>query len=195
MCGRPTGSSGCDSAMFPSNGVSYSRVCGRVIGYQRGSPSAFASSLGRGLEDVYLDGVSITYGPVGSRQHIWSFAGALHDHPEGGFDQNDNCPCSDINHVGPAAATPAPPFIHNNYFCDSGNRGPGVSITEVYTSDPLWDGAGCTATSSCCELNNPPWFCTTLDQATSEDIEVRICLDNPTSFEDVDVELVDIYTM
>ena len=45
-CGRPTGSSGCDSAVFPSNGVSYSRVCGRVIGYQRGSPSAFVPSFG-----------------------------------------------------------------------------------------------------------------------------------------------------
>ena len=190
-CGRSTDALSCDSAVFPSNGVSYSRVCGRVIAYHRGTPSAFEPSFsGRGLEDVYLEGVSITRGPAGSRQHIWSFAEALYDNPQGIPDHI--CPCSISNQVWTRTV---PAFIQNNYFCDSGNRGPAVILAQVYAGDPLWDGAGCSATSSCCEFNNPPWFCTTLDQATSEDIEVRICLDNPTSFEDLDVELVDIYTM
>ena len=192
-CGGLRNGIGCDSAVFPSNGVSYSRVCGRVIAYQRGTPSAFEPSFsGRSLEGVYIEGISITHGPVGSRQHIWSFAEALHDHPQGEHGPDHNCPCSDINHVWTRTA---PAFIQNNYFCDSGNRGPGVSTQAVYISDPLWDGAGCAATSSCCEFNNPPWFCITLDQATSEDIEVRICMDEAPSNEDVDVELVDIYTM
>ena len=102
-----------------------------------------------------------------------------------------NCPCSDINHVWTKTI---PAFIQNNYFCDSGNHETDVKV-EVYTDDPLWDGAGCPATSSCCEFKTPPWFCTTLDQATSEDIEVRICMNEGVGNEDADVELVDIYTM
>ena len=81
------------------------------------------------------------------------------------------------------------------YFCDSGNHATGSYVNELYPEDLMWDGAGCPATSSCCEFKNPPWFCTTLDQATNEDIEVRICMDEGVGNEDAYVELVDIYTM
>uniref|UniRef100_A0A1X7U258 Fibrinogen C-terminal domain-containing protein n=1 Tax=Amphimedon queenslandica TaxID=400682 RepID=A0A1X7U258_AMPQE len=38
-CGRATSSVGsCTSVQFPSNGISYSQVCGRVVGYQYGTP-------------------------------------------------------------------------------------------------------------------------------------------------------------
>ena len=33
-CGRPGSSGSCVSVQFPSNGISYSQVCGRVTGYQ-----------------------------------------------------------------------------------------------------------------------------------------------------------------
>ena len=39
-CGRP-GPVGCVSTTFPTYGVEYSHVCGRVIGYQDGTPGAF----------------------------------------------------------------------------------------------------------------------------------------------------------
>uniref|UniRef100_A0A1X7T0C5 Uncharacterized protein n=1 Tax=Amphimedon queenslandica TaxID=400682 RepID=A0A1X7T0C5_AMPQE len=40
-CGRATACRGsCISVKFPSNGISYSQVCGRVVGYQYGSPDA-----------------------------------------------------------------------------------------------------------------------------------------------------------
>uniref|UniRef100_A0A1X7TFL8 Uncharacterized protein n=1 Tax=Amphimedon queenslandica TaxID=400682 RepID=A0A1X7TFL8_AMPQE len=40
-CGRATSSVGsCTSVQFPSNGISYSQVCGRVTGYQYASPDA-----------------------------------------------------------------------------------------------------------------------------------------------------------
>ena len=38
-CGRT--SSACDSAVFPSNGASYSRVCGRINAFQKGTHDAF----------------------------------------------------------------------------------------------------------------------------------------------------------
>ena len=65
-CGRSSDNApGCQSVKFPSNGISYSEVCGRVVGYQYGSPDALDTNFGT-LEDhndinaFYVDGVSIT---------------------------------------------------------------------------------------------------------------------------------------
>ena len=77
-CGRSVSSGPVsESVTFASTGQSYSRVCGRVIAYQSGTPDAFFTSLSSsapGLEGTYVDGVSLTHGAVGSRQHIWTFA-------------------------------------------------------------------------------------------------------------------------
>ena len=51
----------------------------------------------------------------------------------------------------------------------------------MHTDDPLWDGQGCGRTSTCCEFNNPPWFCKQLPQSTTNDIELRICGDEVAS--------------
>ena len=40
-CGRPDSHTGCVSTVFPVHGIEYSRVCGRIIGYQIGTPDAF----------------------------------------------------------------------------------------------------------------------------------------------------------
>jgi hypothetical protein len=80
-CARTT-DGGCDSAIFPSNGQSYSRVCGKVIAYQQGSSDAFEGEL---------DGVSLTHGPAASREHIWSFVAALYDT---GSEVTFICPCT-----------------------------------------------------------------------------------------------------
>ena len=191
-CGRSSAGGSCDSATFPSSGRSYSHVCGRVYAYEKGSPSAFEPSIaGNGLEDVYIEGVSLTHGAAGSRQHIWTFAAAL---VEIGGPAFWICSCTDTNASWPYSI---PSFIGNNYFCDTGNAGPGTSLTTVYADDPLWDGEGCTApTDTCCELNSPPWFCTTLPQPTTDDIEVRICHDQDAATdEDTIVSLIDIYVM
>ncbi len=47
----------------------------------------------------------------------------------------------------------------------------------AHSDDPLWDGAGCGPTSSCCQLNNPPWFCVSFPEPTTDDLELRICTD------------------
>lgn len=128
---------------------------------------------GVGLEGAYIDGVSLTHGVAGSRQHIWSFAAALSETYTDSYDFSIlNCACTNANSDWPFQV---PSFVGNNYFCDTGNRGPGAVTSELYPDDPLWDGEGCGPTSTCCEFNNPPWFCTTLPQPTSDDIEVRNC--------------------
>ena len=42
-CGRPSSAVGrvCNSATFPNQGVQYSQVCRRIIGYQVGQPEGF----------------------------------------------------------------------------------------------------------------------------------------------------------
>ena len=175
-CGRV--SRGCYSAIFPSNGQSYSRVCGRVIAYQKGTPNGFESGS---LESAYLEGVSLTHGAAGSRQHIWSFVAAYHE-------GSNDCPCVDTTR---SFTSYIPPFIGNNYFCATAAPAP------PSTSDfnPLWDGEGCSPTNACCEFNNPPWFCTTLPQPTTDDLELRNCAHSSSSSEDTLVSLIDIYIM
>ena len=41
LCGRTTDGSSCDSVTFTTYEVQYQQVCGRVRGYQFGSPDAF----------------------------------------------------------------------------------------------------------------------------------------------------------
>ena len=38
-----------------------------------------------------------------------------------------------------------------------------------------------------------PWFCRTLPQEVSEDIEVRLCSDEPHTGEDTYIELLKLY--
>ena len=57
----------------------------------------------------------------------------------------------------------------------------------TFSGDPLWDGAGCDR-GSCCQFNSPPWFCKDLPHPTSEDIELRLCLNEASDDEDVPFE-------
>ena len=169
-CGRTA--AGCQSATFSTQGKSYTRVCGRVNGIQFGHPDAFDQS-NLGLEAGYVDGVSITRGSP--RQHIWTFVGYAGSH----FPWTHSwCPCSHIDRQG---TSPIPTFIGNNYFCDTGNFA--TSYDSIYYSgNPLWDGEGCSSISTCCQFNNPPWFCASHPDSTTDDLEVRICgNESPTS--------------
>ena len=83
-CGRATSSGGsCVSVQFPSNGISYSQVCGRVVGYQYKSTDgaypgnyankAYGNVIRQSHKDInscYVEGVSITRGTP--RQHVWT---------------------------------------------------------------------------------------------------------------------------
>ena len=186
LCGRP-GPAGCVSVKFSTNDIPYNKVCGKVIAYHEGSPDAQCPYIGihtdghiPTIEEVYLDGVSITHGTP--RQHIWSFLAAFAEN------RNDcaGCPCyAGFNRD-------VIPFIGNNYFCDSAL----VTWRRQFTLhryDPLWDGEGCGSNNLCCSFNNPPWFCTELDQSTSDDIELRLCADQPTSNEDAPIEHIELY--
>ena len=193
-CGRP-GPAGCVSTTFQTYGVEYSHVCGRVIGYQFGTPDAFNEEFTSivSIDSTYVDGVSITHGQS-PQLHIWSFIGA---HDEGGADGNRLriCPCtrSDIPYTGSISSSS---FVGQDYFCDTGSREtiPDRHLT-FYPDDPLWDGQGCGSNSTCCEFKNPPWFCRQLPQLTTDDIELRLCGNEKTSNEDTPIKQVEVYIL
>ena len=184
----------CDSVYLRNNGLSYSRVCGRIIAYQKSVFEAFNSNVVYGylIDFAYASGVLLSHGPVGSRQHIWTFAGALYEQSSvyntSSF-AKFICPCTISANSWPYQV---PSFVGNNYFCDSGNPGPRFSDGILYPNDPLWDGAGCPTTSSCCEFNNPPMFNVSLPTPTTDDIEVRLCSSSDAD-NDVIVNLMEIY--
>ena len=180
-CGRHA--PGCVSTTYSTYGVEYSKVCGRIIRYQSGSPDALHLSLS--IDDVYVDGVSLTHGQS-PRQHIWTFINAIDETRS----DTEVCPCTrpDLPYTGVV-----PPFIGKDYFCETGSRQEIASI--FYPNDPLWDGQGCGSNSTCCEFNNPPWFCKQLPQPTTDDIELRLCANQPLPDEDIPIEIVEIYIL
>ena len=76
-CGRAHSSyCNCSSTTFSVGGSQYSRVCGRALAYRWEQNNAFyGHHVGRqGIDGYYVDGLSLTHGAPGSRQHIWTFA-------------------------------------------------------------------------------------------------------------------------
>ena len=178
-CQSPSSSGVSCSSISYSTGRGYRRVCGRVIGYQYGSPDAFNHVIQ--VDNPYMDGVSITYG--NPRRHIWSYVCGV---TESSSDYSaSNCPCSTASGRSP------PSFIGNNYYCESGN--PTDTINPiVYTRDKLWDGQQCEGT--CCSgIKYPPWFSVHVAKHTTDSIEVRICGDDGTDNENTPIELLEIY--
>ena len=151
-----------------------------------GATNAFhhAGSSSDTIDDVYVDGVSLTHG--NPRQHIWTFAAGLREsramHPE------STCPCT-----GNRGATLPPSFIGSDYFCEAGVIANTPTSPTLYSNDPLWDGDGCIDTNPCCSFNNPPWFYKQLPQPTTDNIEMRVCKNEDASNEDVAIEIVEIY--
>ena len=191
LCGRSSSGGSCESVTYSTFGMNYSHVCGRVVGYQISTPDAFHNSGSQTIEGYFVDGVSLTHGSPGSRQHIWTFAAGIVENNPSRYPRW-SCPCADRAQ----ALSLIPSFVGNDYFCESAN--PASSYTFViFANDPLWDGQGCGA-ASCCELSyppgvTPPWFCKQLPQATTDDIEVRLCGGEGTADEDTPVELIELY--
>ena len=174
-CGNTNSGGGCVSVQFPSNGISYSQICGRVTGYQWASTDGID-----GVNDInanYLDGISITRGSP--RQHVWSFLAQY-------TQTQSNCPCASGNSGSVRS------FMGTHWFCESGNPNPSWSYT-LYTADPLWDGQGCGGVEGpCCNVPGIPWFHRDYGNTTTTDyIELRVCRDYGD--EDSPVSIFDIY--
>ena len=180
-CGRPGSSASCVSVQFPSNGISYSQICGRVTGYQFGSPDAVDGNLNN-INSYYVEGVSITHGSP--RQHVWTLMAGLTE----ALTNSNACPCN----TGSSQSVQS--FIGSNYFCESGNSNSDWRHV-LYSSDPLWDGQDCPSNESpCCSVSGIPWFHRDYgNTATTDNIELRVCGDQEPYNEDSPVSLYEIY--
>ena len=189
-CGRAsTGWRTCDSVFFPVSGGPYSQVCGRIRAYQYGLPNAFWGYDRGGqttIDSAYVSGVALLHS--NPRRHIWTFAVGLF---ENYTSFASNCPCDNAGDIS------IPPFLGEDYFCESGYVYPGYRSHELeytfHSNDILWDGRDCHSTSTCCSLHNPPYFTKTLHQTTTDDLELRLCLFDPASHDNIAVELVELY--
>ena len=185
-CGIQEGvSSVCPSLPLFSSPVSYTQVCGRMRGYQKGSTDAFWNPHGSTIDGFYVDGVSITQGSP--RQHIWTYAIGLQESIP--YDYPNQCPCVLGSTVSP------PSFVGSDYFCESGCPAH-WDETTFHAADPLWDGEGCGALEAdCCAAPGQPWFHKVLDAPTTDYIEMRLCIDESTSNENVLISSYDIYVL
>ena len=185
-CINPSSSPGCSSDTIDTIHA-FSRICGRVIGYQIGATNAFADRR-HDINVSYVDGVSLTHGTP--RQHIWTFASALDETTE--RSRESKCPCildSQNNYNNRP-----PPFVGNDYFCDTGSEVDASSMYDTFFGDnPLWDGAGCGLRNTCCDFNCPPWFYRQLPRPTADRVEMRVCQNHGASNENIAVEIVEIF--
>ena len=184
VCGRRSASTAsCEGLTYSTGSEQYDQVCGRIIGYQIGSPDAF-SNRDHSIDCYYMDGISTTHGFP--RQHIWSFVGGLDE-----MTADDACPCV----TGSTTRDHIPSFVGQNYFCEAGITQWDSANSIFYPDgDPLWDGQGCGRPASpCCTFNSPPWFNVTLSSPTTDDIEVRICGNERIENEDTPVQLIELY--
>lgn len=186
-CARPNSDLGSCPGTNYSFSRPYSKVCGRIIGYQFGSTDSFAMDMivnnpQPTIDDPYLDGISITRGTP--RVHIWSYVGGA---SENGSCSDINCPCSN--------GIQAPPsFVGTNYYCESAYHEGCYLNGEFFPDDPLWDGQQCENEGTCCTgTNTPPWFRVDLSSTVRDHIEVRICHNQRTSDEDSPIQLLELY--
>ena len=99
------------------------------------------------INGKYAEGIiSLTHSSP--RKHIWSFIGGVREN----YDLN-KCPC------GTSGAVSAPSFVGTDYYCESDNPNSYWQDDKFYTTNPLWDGKGCSSIEKpCCTRSNLPWF-------------------------------------
>ena len=196
VCGRNSTTASCEGFTYSTGSEQYDQVCGRIIGYQIGTPYGFVPyphGSGSSIDGVYVIGVSVTHGSP--RQHIWTFAGGA-DETVGYWSQFNQasvlCPCVS----GSTAGYYIPSYVGQSYFCESGlTQFNGTQWGVLWPDgDPLWDGQGCGPTSSCCTLNSPPWFNIQLPSPTTDNIEVRLCGQNSNGnqYDDTPIQLLEL---
>ena len=99
LCRGSGDAAGCYSTYFSNNKAEYNSICGKLRGYQKGSPDGFATSI-TFIDKQYLDGVSITVGTA--HKHVWSYVTGNSKTAA----SRSNCPCA------PSGASP-PIFVQN----------------------------------------------------------------------------------
>ena len=156
-----------EATVIFTHGVNYSNICGRIIGYSSGSVDGFDPDYVN--SPFGFDGVGITLEQ--SDNLIWSFVAGHGTGPQ-------RCPCNSTISI------PITPMeIVNHYFCSETMNG---EIWNEYNY--------CSSKEFCCGSNSPPpWFYTDMQQYTTDNIEVTICINSGLQDEAVYVRIMELY--
>ena len=174
LCKRnPTGSR-CSSITYSTNRNSYSQVCGTIHGSYFGEPDGLNSytsvrsrSAGTPLNGNYVDGISLTHGSM-YEHHIWTLSAIVN------FATNptDVCSICDDN---------KPSYVGMDYSCDVVERCNGNCSPRQ-----IWGSGQCIGNNT---------FYKNLMQPTSDDIEMRVCVDQAENDEDIFLSFIELYVM
>ena len=183
-CGKGTNGAGCDSFTISTGGQGYTQVAGKIVGYQFGSPDAFGAGINN-INSYYVDGISITHGQNPNRKHIWTYAIAVRQNVFPGASDNGNtCPSTGVGDAPPS-------FVGKDYFCSSASTT--KNWQPIFYTTPLWSNIlGDCATERSCGANLV-YFCVTLPEQTTDDLEIRVCTNNVRSNEDIRIGSMDFW--
>ena len=170
-------------SIFIEDDMEYNSVCGRIKAFQYGTPGGFNPDPL--INSSYLTGISLTHGNPAT--HIWSFV--IGQSQLGLSNDTSTCPCDG----GP----PSPSFVGEDYFCEAPKTTvESTSSSETFTlstRNPLWDGQGCIADNTCCSRKDHPYFIKHLANTTTDNITLRLCIQNYATSENILLEIVELY--
>ena len=99
------------------------------------------------------------------------------------------CPCNNDS-----KGTYVPDWIGSHYYCESGLPSEQDHYKILYSNETLWDGQQCGRNEGpCCTNHKMPWFIKTLNETTTEDIELRLCGSQSSNNEDTPVDVSEVY--
>ena len=168
LCRRTSANKGCNYVMYPSNGISYSQVCGTVRVHPEGTPDGFDTFVDR---SIYVDGVYLTYGDSYNRNHIWTYTAAT-------TVARNSRGCDQCNHMKPSNI-PGTNFTCTSAHCsDSGNC----------FSNTLWG-------NEAQQCFGDETFYRQLSESTTDNIQMRVCRDEPRQDEDILISFVELFVL
>ena len=167
LCRRIDDNKSCNSVIYPSNGTSYSQVCGTVRVHPEGTPDGFDTFRNRSM---YVDGVYLTYGDSSNRNNIiWTYTAAV---TVGSSTRG----CDQCNHMKPSN------IPGTNFTCTSAHCSDGANCF----SNTLWGNE-----AQQCFGNET--FYRQLSESTTDNIEMTVCRDQGRDDEDILISFVELF--
>lgn len=166
-CKRVVTKTPCSSMTFANPGkLQYSRVCGSVGAKQHNNPDGFIRE--GEMAGWEYDGISIHL----RQSNIYLVVlGAPGETYKNWF----TCPCKALDDPMQSSLLTFGTDLPPSKFCPSGtNQG------------------SCPAKINCCAGGGLPPFCVTLPEVTTDDLELRVCLDQDEDEEDISVHQVEL---
>lgn len=177
-CARVTGGASQPGLLFPTLHP-YTEVMGKVVGVVFGDADGFAGLRNLVIDDVYVDGVSITTTAAGVDEHVFTLVGA---HPIPGGEQ---CPCE-----APTVAPPA--FVGGSFVCDrptlAARPGAANEGRAYDVANPVWDN------NICPGFADGVWTrTTTTAHGLNDDLVLRLMHDQETADENIALTRIELF--